>query len=93
VTIKLVKAVRVEALPGYRLDIAFSDGSFGVFDFSDITKSKGEMAFPLHDEAFFARVVLEMGAPTWPNGYDVDPSNIRMKLETAGALYTEDATV
>ena len=32
---KLVKAVRVIALPGYRLDIAFSDGTTGVSDISD----------------------------------------------------------
>lgn len=87
-TIKLVKATRVAALPGHRLDIAFSDGSFGVFDFSDITQSKGEMALPLHDDSFFARVFLEMGAPTWPNGYDADPSYIRAKLEAAGLLQT-----
>jgi hypothetical protein len=91
-TFKLVKAVRVAALPGHRLDIAFSDGSFGVFDFSDIKMSQGEMALPLHDETFFARVFLEMGVPAWPNGYDSDPSNIRMKLEAAGALHTEGAT-
>ncbi|ENZ83181.1 MULTISPECIES: DUF2442 domain-containing protein [Caulobacter] len=90
-TIKLVKAVRVKAVPGYKLDIAFSDGSFGVFDFSDIKTSRGEMALPLHDETFFARVFLEEGAPTWPNGYDADPSNIRMKLEAAGTLRTEGA--
>ncbi len=89
---KLVKAVRVKALPGHKLDIAFSDGSFGVFDFSDIKKSKGVMALPLHEDAFFARVFLEMGTPTWPNGYDADPSNIRLKLETVGALHTENAT-
>ncbi|WP_454717916.1 hypothetical protein [Caulobacter segnis] len=49
------------------------------------------MALPLHDEAFFARVFLEMGAPAWPNGYDADPSYIRAKLEMAGALHTEGA--
>jgi hypothetical protein len=92
VTIKLVKAVRVKALPGHKLDIAFSDGSFGVFDFSAIKTSRGEMALPLHDEAFFGRVFLDMGIPSWPNGYDADPSNIRLKLEAAGALHTEGAT-
>lgn len=90
--IKLVKAVRVAALPGHRLDIAFSDGSSGVFDFSDIKESQGEMALPLHDEAFFARVFLDAGAPAWPNGYDADPSYIRAKLEEADALHIEGAT-
>uniref|UniRef100_B0SVI8 DUF2442 domain-containing protein n=1 Tax=Caulobacter sp. (strain K31) TaxID=366602 RepID=B0SVI8_CAUSK len=92
-TFKLVKAVRVKPLPGYRMDIAFSDGSSGIADLSEITRSKGSMAQPLADEAFFAQVFLEMGTPTWPNGYDADPSNIRMKLEAAGELRTAGAIV
>ncbi len=92
-TFKLVKAIRVKALPGYRLDIAFSDGSGGIADLSEITLSKGEMARPLADEAFFAQVFLEMGAPTWPNGYDADPTNVRMKLEAAGQLQVTSAAV
>lgn len=85
-TFKLVKAISVKALPGYRVDIAFSDGSSGIADLSEIARSTGSMARPLADEAFFAQVFLEMGTPTWPNGYDADPTNIRMKLEAAGEL-------
>jgi hypothetical protein len=85
-TFRLVKAVQVKTLPGHLLDIAFSDDSSGVFDFSEIVKSNGPMALPLHDETFFGRVFLDMGVPTWPNGYDADPSNIRMKLIAAGLL-------
>ena len=88
-TIKLVKAVRVKALPGYRLDVTFSDGSSGIADLTAVTRSQGEMARPLADEAFFAQVFLEMGTPTWPNGYDADPTNLRMKLEAAGELRTD----
>ena len=90
-TFKLVKAVRVRPLPDYRLDIAFSDGSNGIADLREIVRSKGSMARPLADETFFAQVFLEMGTPTWPNGYDADPSNIRMKLEAAGELRTAGA--
>jgi len=89
---KLVKAVRVIALPGYRLDIAFSDGTTGVSDISDFVAGlDGSMVWPLRDEAFFAKVFLEMGVPTWPNGCDVDPSRLRMDLEAAGLLRTEGA--
>jgi hypothetical protein len=90
-TFTLVKAVRVKSLPGHRLDIAFSDGSSGIADLSEIARSKGEMARPLADETFFAQVFLEMGTPTWPNGYDADPTNIRMKLEAAGELRMDGA--
>ena len=35
---------------------------------------------------FFARAFVEMGAPTWPNGFDLDPINLYMELRDAGAL-------
>lgn len=89
---KLVKAVRVRALPGYRLDVDFSDGTSGVADIREfVTKVDGSMVLPLREEAFFARVFLEMGTPTWPNGCDVDPSRLRMDLEAAGTLRTTGA--
>lgn len=90
--IKLVKAVRVKALPGYRLDVAFSDGSSGVADISDFILSGGEVVEPLKNEAFFAKVFIEMGVPTWPNGCDVDAINLHMKMEAAGALKAASAT-
>ena len=44
------------------------------------------MVRPLKDPAYFARVFVEMGAPTWPNGFDLDPINLYMELRDAGAL-------
>ncbi|MDO9223279.1 MAG: DUF2442 domain-containing protein [Caulobacter sp.] len=88
---KLVKARRVSALPGYRLDLTFTDGSSGVADISEFVLSGGTMVRPLVDETYFARVFLEMGVPTWPNGCDIDPTNARMKLEAAGLLKEQGA--
>lgn len=92
-TFKLVKARRVRPLPGYRLDLTFSDGSSGVADISEFVLSGGQVVQPLVDETYFARVFLEMGVPTWPNGCDIDPTNARMKLEAAGLLKQQGATV
>ena len=49
------------------------------------------MVEPLRDPAYFARVFLEDGAPTWPNGYDAAPGWLRREIETAGALVREAA--
>ena len=32
----------------------------------------GEMVEPLRDPAFFARVFLDVGILTWPNGFDLE---------------------
>lgn len=44
------------------------------------------MIQPLKDPAYFARALLEEGAPTWPNGFDLDPIALYVRLRDAGAL-------
>ena len=41
---------------------------------------------PLRDDAYFARVFLEFGAPTWPNGFDIAPEWLRREMAAAGEL-------
>ena len=83
---ELMHVASVKALPGYRLAVVFTNGAEGVADLSWIASSAGPMVQPLKDETFFARVFVEMGAPTWPNGFDLDPVNLYMELRDAGAL-------
>jgi hypothetical protein len=44
------------------------------------------MVEPLKDVAFFNRAFVEMGAPTWPNGFYLDPIQLYMELREAAAL-------
>ena len=67
----LTKITSLEKLGGFRLRVRFNDGSGGIHDFGAMTREPGSMLEPLRDEAFFARVFLEFGAPTWPNGFDI----------------------
>jgi hypothetical protein len=32
-----------------------------------------------------------MGIPTWPNGCDIDPTALRMRMQAAGALRRREA--
>jgi hypothetical protein len=73
------------------LRIAFSDGSAGEHDFAAMVREPGPMLEPLRDEVYFARVFLEFGAPTWPNGYDMAPEWLRREMEKAGELSPEAA--
>ncbi len=82
----LTKITKIERLGGHRLRFHFSDGSSGEHDFARLVASGGPMAEPLRDPAYFARVFLEFGAPTWPNGYDMSPEWVRREMEGAGEL-------
>jgi hypothetical protein len=82
----LTKVTHLERLGGFRLRLRFSNGSEGVHDFSGMVNESGSMLEPLRDEAYFARVFLEFGAPVWPNGFDIAPEWLRREMEAAGEL-------
>ena len=84
--IALVKVVEVKALGEHRLWLRFSDGREGVRDFTDVLAEGGPMIEPLRDPAFFARVFVEYGVPTWPNGFDVDAIALHREMVVAGSL-------
>jgi hypothetical protein len=74
-----IKAVSV--LPGFRLALTFCDGSNGIIDCSSIQNSSNPGIYaPLTEPNFFAQVKLELGALTWPNGTDLDPSWLHTEL-------------
>jgi hypothetical protein len=87
----MIKISKLRYLDGHRLHATFSDGMAGEYDFGTIVKEGGPMVEPLRDPAYFARVFLEDGAPTWPNGYDAAPGWLRREIETHGALARDTA--
>jgi hypothetical protein len=87
----MIKVVKIKCLGGYLIRATFSDGMAGEYDFSAIVAKDGLMGEPLRDPVFFARVFLEDGAPTWPNGFDVAPGWLRREIEAAGALARDAA--
>jgi len=82
----IVDVIRLRPLEGYRVWLRFTDGSEGVRDLSALVARGGPMLEPLQDPNYFARVFVEMGAPTWPNGFDLDPINLYMQMREAGEL-------
>jgi hypothetical protein len=87
----MIDVVSVKPVGGFRLRVAFSDGSTGVHDFSSTAARDGEMVRPLKDIAFFVRVFVELGALTWPNGFDLDPIGLHDRMEAAGELSRQAA--
>jgi len=87
----MIDVISVKPLGGFRLRVAFSDGFVSAHDFSSTTARDGEMVRPLKDPAFFARVFVELGALTWPNGFDLDPIALHDRMAAAGELSREAA--
>lgn len=68
-----IKALSV--LPGHRLALTFMDDASGVADCSTIlTAAPPGIYAPLRKPEYFRQVRLELGAPAWPNGTDLDPA-------------------
>ena len=82
----LNKVVEISVPVAYVLRVRFQDGASGQHDCSMLASESGPIVEPFRDPGFFARVTLERGAPTWPNGYDMCPDWLRMEMEKAGEL-------
>lgn len=69
----MVRISRARALPRYRLELWFTDGSSGIVDLSDMV-GKGVFA-AWNDPDEFAKVVVNPRTRTveWPGGIDLDP--------------------
>jgi hypothetical protein len=85
----MIKVAKIKHLGGHRLRATFSDGVAGERDFKTIVDGSGPMVEPLHDPAYFARVFVEDGVPTWPNGFDIAPGWLRRQIDAIGALERE----
>jgi len=55
-------------------------------DEARIVAADGPMLEPLRDTAYFARVFVDCGAPTWPNGYDLAPNALYAEMAEQGLL-------
>ena len=76
----------VKPLGGHKLWFEFSDGSHGERNFSDLLQRNRPVLEPLREPDYFARVFLQRGAPTWPNGFDLAPWAIYDDMAGEGAL-------
>ena len=82
----MVDVLKLKPLDGRKLWLGFTDGREGVYDSSDFIEEGGPVVEPLRDADYFARAFVEMGAPTRPNGFDLDPINLYMEMRKAGLL-------
>jgi len=83
---EFVDVVRVEPRSGYRLLVAFSNGEEGERDLSGLVTEGGVMVEPLRNPSFFARVFIDDGVVSWPNGFNLDSIALYGEMKKAGSL-------
>jgi Protein of unknown function (DUF2442) len=84
--IEIVKTLKIKRLGRFRLYLYFSDGTEGEWDFAGVIAEGGTMVEPLKKPKYFARVFLQLGVLTWPNGFDLDSIALHDEMMSAGAL-------
>lgn len=82
----MIKVVQAVYQAGVEIRLHFSDGSFGVMDFSEMLSNKTSLTRALDDAAFFQRFFIELGALCWPNGLEFSAGSLYKRLEESGKL-------
>lgn len=85
----MIKLTKFEQVDASRLLLRFSDGAWGVFDFTPFIAANTEMTAPLSDPDYFARCFIELGALAWPNGFDLSAQSMYRTLAELGELRRE----
>ena len=76
------RVTEVEALPGFRLRVAFADGLTGMVDLSRMVHSPQAGVFAaLADPSLFAQVTLDFGAVAWPGELDLAPDAMHAAIQ------------
>ena len=73
------------AIP-FKLVVTFSDGTSGAFNAAPMLAERGEGTEPLRDRAYFGKVGLANGVPTWPNYFDISPQWLQEEMDRRGEL-------
>jgi Protein of unknown function (DUF2442) len=79
------RVTQVEALPEFRLRVAFADGLAGVVDMARLLHSSQAGVFAaLLDPSLFAQVSIEYGVVTWPGELDLAPDAMHAAISEHG---------
>lgn len=80
------RVVDVKALPDFRLNVRFVDGTEGTLDLTTLVHSPAAGVFAsLADSELFNQVFVEQGAVTWPGEIDLAPDAMYAEIKKAGA--------
>lgn len=81
-----LKVTSIRAAIPFKLVVVFSDGTQGTFNAAPMLSERGEGTEPLRDRAYFGKVGLANGVPTWPNHFDISPLWLQEEMDRRGEL-------
>ena len=71
-----------KALPDYRLQVRFSDGTEGDIDLREFIESDARpIVKALRERSAFVAIRVEMDTVVWANGFDLAPEFLRERLK------------
>ena len=82
----MIKLTSIEPRNDRCLLLRFSDGAWGIFDFTPFVAAGTAMTEPLRKPASFSNAFIELGALAWPNGFELSAESLHRRLGEAGAL-------
>jgi hypothetical protein len=82
----MTKLTRARHLRDFVVELEFSDGSTGQYDFAPLAARDAPMAIALRDEAVFKAFFLELGALCWPHGLELSAASLYRRLQQSGGL-------
>ncbi|OCW57240.1 DUF2442 domain-containing protein [Hoeflea olei] len=82
----LVDVISARPREGQVLSLTFSTGEIGEISLAKMIETGGPMVEPLRDPAVFAQVFVELGAPAWPHGFDLDAIALYIDMRDRGLL-------
>lgn len=73
----MIKVLSARRVDDFKLEIDFSDHTYGVFDAASYLASRsGPLLEKLRDKDYFARFFIDAGALCWPNGLELSPAKV-----------------
>lgn len=82
----MIKIVAISLAGVTSLELTFSDGSHGIWSAAALIARDTSLTRPLADPAYFARAFIESGALAWPNGLELSPHALHLRLKESGQL-------
>ena len=84
------RVAEVEALPGFRLQVRFNDGTAGAVEMAEFVGSDVAGVFAmLRDEGLFRQARVYLGAVSWPGDLDLAPDAMHRAIKQHGSWKIE----